>query len=519
MQMRRLPQRETAPDIPGEQRVIHRQQSIDLAVADEPRRDDSSPERADRMIRFAVIASSVLLGIYAVHLTVPPLGTALDGFFNNVVANLFIVIATFASAIRAISSKINRAAWWTVTASLATWAVADLYWNLHIANLDEPPYPSIADYLYILFYPAMFIGMAMLARNSIPKPRPSVWLHGVIAVLAAAAIDAALVFDTIQPTATGSPVEIATNLAYALGDVLLLAFVLGIWALSGWKPATKWIWIGAGLLVIALGDSIFLFQEATSSFEVGTWVDLTWPAGALCLTVAAWRANERSMKFDASVDQWLFLPTAAFSMIAIGILVWDHFQPVGAIALFLATAAAIATIGQMALAFAENARILARSDKQALTDQVTNIPNRRQLMVDLKLACADATEERPAVLLMFDLDGFKGVNDSLGHVEGDILLRRYAVRLTELAYPLGLAYRLGGDEFCILLRAQPEDVGALTSIARESLEVHGNGYSVTSSFGAVSMPRDTSNVEQALRLVDERMYRAKAAGQTERELA
>lgn len=517
--MQQLPQHPATSDVPTAKRLDRRGARAGLAIAAEQPSGERQSDNADRLIRASVIASSALLLAYALEIAFSPFGGALSEFFNVVVASLFIAIAAVASAVRAIHSTRNRAAWWTVTASLASWAVADLYWNAFIAKLDEPPYPSVADYLYLIFYPLMFVGMAMLARKSIAKPRVSVWLHGLIAVLAAAAIDAALVFDTIKPTSTGSPAEIATNLAYPFGDVLLLGFVLGVWALSGWRPVAMWRWIGAGLLLITLGDSIFLYRDATSAFEVGTWVDLTWPASALCLTVAAWKSNDRSTRFRSGADSWLFLPTAVFSLIAIAILVWDHFQPVGVLALVLATTAIIATIAQMAIAFAENSRLLAASDLLATTDQVTGIPNRHQLMEDLEIACADATEARPAVLLMFDLDGFKSVNDSLGHVEGDQLLRVFAARLTELAKPRGLAYRLGGDEFCILLRAHPEELVNLTKVARESLTVHGDGYSVSSSFGAVSMPLDTSVTEEALRIVDRRMYRDKAEGRLKRELA
>ncbi len=470
----------------------------------------------DRLLKYAVFASAALLLAFACQLMLNPFGGALDSLFDEVVATVVIAIASFATAIRAVTSTSHRVAWWTVTAALASWAIADLYWNSYIAQMDSPPYPSVADYLYLVFYPLMFVGLAMLARASIPKPRASVWLHGLIAVLAAAAIDAALVFDTIQPTATGSPAEIATNLAYPIGDLLLLGFVLGVWALSGWRPTAMWRWIGVGLLLITLGDSVFLYESATSGFEVGTWVDLTWPASALCLTVAAWRSSDRSVDFKRSGDHWLFVPTAVFSLIAIGILLWDHFYPVGILALALATAAAVATIIQMALAFAENSRLLEQSNRQALTDQVTGIPNRRRLMVDLKAACDDVSVRQPAVLLMFDLDGFKSVNDRLGHVEGDHILRHFAQRLTELANPHGMAYRLGGDEFCILLRAHPDDVTELSHIASESLEVQGDGYSVTSSFGAVAMPQDTSEPEQALRIVDRRMYENKAGGRAQR---
>lgn len=517
--MQQLPQHRVTPEAPTAKRLERRATRAGLKIAAEQPPGEDRSDRADRVLRVAVIASSVLLGAYALELLLNPFGGALNEFFNVVVASVFIVIAALASAVRAIASQRNRAAWWTVTASLASWAIADIYWNAYIAKLDNPPYPSVADYLYLIFYPLMFVGMAMLARKSIAKPRASVWMHGLIAVLAAAAIDAALVFDTIQPTASGSPAEIATNLAYPFGDVLLLGFVLGVWALSGWRPPAMWRWIGAGLLLITLGDSIFLYRDATSAFEVGTWVDLTWPASALCLSVAAWKTSDRSAKFRSDADSWLFLPTAVFSLIALGILVWDHFNPVGVLALVLATTAAVATIAQMAFAFAENSRLLAASDLLASTDQVTGIPNRHQLMEDLEAACADATETRPAVLLMFDIDGFKGVNDTLGHVEGDHLLRMFADRLTELANPRGLAYRLGGDEFCILLRAHPDDLAELTEVARDSLTVHGDGYSVTSSFGAVSMPRDTRITEEALRIVDRRMYRDKAEGRLKRELA
>lgn len=517
--MQQLPQHRVTPEAPTAKRIERRTTRAGLKIAAEQPPGEARSDWADRVLRVAVIASSILLGAYALELLLDPFGGALNEFFNVIVASAFIAIAALASAVRAIASQRNRAAWWTVTASLASWAIADLYWNAYIAKLDDPPYPSVADYLYLIFYPLMFVGMAMLARRSIAKPRVSVWMHGLIAVLAAAAIDAALVFDTIQPTATGSPAEIATNLAYPFGDVLLLGFVLGVWALSGWRPAPMWRWIGAGLLLVTLGDSLFLYRDATSAFEVGTWVDLTWPASALCLTVAAWKASDRSLKFRSSSDSWLFVPTAAFSLIALGILVWDHFDPVGVLALVLATTAALATIVQMALAFAENSRLLAASEVLASTDQVTGIPNRHQLMEDLEAACATATPAHPAVLLMFDLDGFKSVNDRLGHVEGDHLLRLFAARLTELAKPRGLAYRLGGDEFCILLRAHPDDLTGLTEVARESLTVRGDGYCVSSSFGAVAVPLDAHNTEEALQIVDRRMYRNKAANRAGRSTA
>ena len=99
----------------------------------------------------------------------------------------------------------------------------------------------------------------------------------------------------------------------------------------------------------------------------------------------------------------------------------------------------------------ENGRLLETSRAEARTDALTGLPNRRALIADLTAALA--WEEQPqAILILFDLDGFKQYNDAFGHPAGDMLLQRLGQRLEAAITPVGgTAYRMGGDEFCVLV--------------------------------------------------------------------
>jgi diguanylate cyclase (GGDEF)-like protein len=137
---------------------------------------------------------------------------------------------------------------------------------------------------------------------------------------------------------------------------------------------------------------------------------------------------------------------------------------------------------------------------------LTGLGNRRQMMRDLQAAIADAQAGRERTLVFFDLDGFKGYNDSFGHHAGDGLLRRLGGALSDAVAGAGSAYRLGGDEFCVLLHA-PVDPGstAVATIAG-ALSESGEGFSIGASLGVVRIPEDAHEVPAALQLADERMY-------------
>lgn len=159
---------------------------------------------------------------------------------------------------------------------------------------------------------------------------------------------------------------------------------------------------------------------------------------------------------------------------------------------------------------------------EATVDPLTGLANRRQLAEDLNAVWGQVSEERPVRLVMFDLDGFKAYNDSFGHLGGDMLLTRLAQAFKCAVGEAGCAYRLGGDEFCALLWAGTGD--SLVGDCLHALSAAGDGFSITASYGVVTLPREATDTQMALQLADERMYAHKdssraSTGKQTRDLA
>jgi diguanylate cyclase (GGDEF)-like protein len=112
--------------------------------------------------------------------------------------------------------------------------------------------------------------------------------------------------------------------------------------------------------------------------------------------------------------------------------------------------------------------------------------------------------------MLFDLDGFKSYNDTFGHPAGDALLVRLAAKLTHAAGEHGLPYRVGGDEFCILLDARG-DAEVVRSDLEAALSEHGDGFAITASGGVAEIPSEAGDAVVAMQLADRRMYERKGA--------
>jgi diguanylate cyclase (GGDEF)-like protein len=159
---------------------------------------------------------------------------------------------------------------------------------------------------------------------------------------------------------------------------------------------------------------------------------------------------------------------------------------------------------------------------EATVDPLTGLANRRQLAEDLSKVWTQVEDGREVRLVLFDLDGFKAYNDNFGHLGGDMLLRRLAQAFKRAVEPAGHAYRLGGDEFCALLWGGGGE--ALVGTCLQALSAEGDGFRITSSYGAVRLPQEAGDTQQALQLADERMYAYKdssraSAGKQTRDLA
>jgi diguanylate cyclase (GGDEF)-like protein len=174
----------------------------------------------------------------------------------------------------------------------------------------------------------------------------------------------------------------------------------------------------------------------------------------------------------------------------------------------------------MGVSFWEHDRLLTRTRAQALTDALTGLGNRRKLLIDLDNELRAERRYSPCVLALFDLDGFKDYNDRFGHNLGDALLARLGQRLAAAVGKAGECYRLGGDEFCVILHGAADgtqdrpssstaDRARLTP-AVLGLSTAGGGFAVGCSYGAAALPDEGTTAVALLQLADHRMYAHKA---------
>jgi hypothetical protein len=137
-------------------------------------------------------------------------------------------------------------------------------------------------------------------------------------------VGSAILVDLVLENTDGSTSTVATNLAYPLGDVLLLSAVFGVFSLTRWRPGQRWLVLGLGILATTAADSIYLFQSSNGTYVEGTWVDILWPTAMLLVATAAWLPDRTSEGFKVEGRPLLAVP-AVCAILATGILVYDHF--------------------------------------------------------------------------------------------------------------------------------------------------------------------------------------------------
>ena len=448
-----------------------------------------------------LLGLTVLFAVYVVLLAAEPSGA------SGVVRWLYdalLVGAAFVCLISPSQRGAERAAWRCVGTTLLLWAAGDFYYTLFLLDSTVAP-PTVTDWLWLVSYPILYTGIALLVRARTLHFERSLWLDAALAALAVAAIGAAVLFGAVVDSTGGSPLTAAMNLAYPLADALLLGLVVAVLAVTGWRLDRTWLCILGGTSALTLADSGALYQAAVGSADSLKLLDAGWPLAMILLAAAAWQPAGRLGAVRAEGVRVLALP-AVFGLSALGILVYGQFEPLNTPAVVLAATSMLAVIARMAFTFREKLLLLATTRIEARTDALTSVGNRRKLMLDLGAALDARTN---GVLMLLDLDGFKAYNDTFGHPAGDALLARIAEKLTAAVSGEGEVYRIGGDEFCVLATVGPDRREAFAAAAATSLEEGGEGFRITAAYGTVALPEEAASVSEALRIVDGRMYEEK----------
>jgi diguanylate cyclase (GGDEF)-like protein/putative nucleotidyltransferase with HDIG domain len=270
-----------------------------------------------------------------------------------------------------------------------------------------------------------------------------------------------------------------------------------------------WTLALAGLVAMTVGDSASLATSVAGVHHPGGVADLGWLAGTWLLAAAAWSpdAPARSGQWIRGWVPVVFGAFALFVLVAIAVSP-DPVSP----GLGCAAGALAVVVARLAITLRENAGMLRVARTDSLTDALTGLPNRRRLMADLEAELQVATHDAPAALALFDLNGFKDYNDTFGHPAGDALLTELATGLAAAVEGADTAYRMGGDEFCVLIAHRAGGHGPAAERAARALSGGTRGFTVTAAYGIVRMPTEAASASDALRCADMRMYEHKAGG-------
>ena len=468
-----------------------------------------------RWVHLTRAASAAGLAVFAAYVLLAPPDAGYFTLFNTWVYDGLMVLACVVAGSHAYLVAKERVAWTVITVAMACWTFGEIWY----AAFKPETYPSMADLGFIAFYPLLYVGIVLLLRSRARTIARALWLDGATAALAAGAFGAAVIFEVVADVTEGSTSAVVTNLSYPLGDVLLLSAVFGVFALTGWRPGLRWTLLGLGVLSTALADVVYLFQSAEGTYVEGTWIDIFWPAAMLLIAASAW-VNDRTRAGLAVAGRPLLAVPAVCTLVATGILVYDHFTRLNILAIVLATGTLVLVVARLALTFRENQRLFELTHREATTDMLTGLGNRRQLVADLERRLA-ADSVPPTLLMLFDLDGFKSYNDTFGHPAGDALLARLGAKLASVPEGDGAAYRLGGDEFCLIAAVADGEAEPLIDRACAALSERGEGFEIETSFGAIVLPDDAPDASHALQLADERLYAQKYSrrGESDRTMA
>jgi two-component system cell cycle response regulator len=451
---------------------------------------------------------------YEVHVLAAP-DVGVNGVFSKQVHLVGLVLAFALCLARTLRGGGEARGWALVALGIGTWTGGEIYYTQVLWDATEIPVPSVADIGYLLLCPAWFAGFAIIARHRLRGTAMTVWIDGLCAALAVGAVGAAVVFEPVAHAAEGRPLAVATNLAYPIFDLVVVAMIVAVMALRGWRIDRTWALLGAGVISFWVADSVYLVQTANGTYTTGGPYDAGWWLGLVLISAAAWQPVTAARAAHRESTVTIVMPVA-FATMAVGVLGYGSLRShhVGAMAVTLACGSLAMVLGRLVLTFRAHNAMLRTSRHEARNDALTGLPNRRALQVDLDDALADIERGIPSVLVLFDLDGFKHYNDSFGHQAGDALLVRLGGALERHLGQRGAAYRMGGDEFCALVRSGRQPIDELVESAAKALAEHGEGFSVTSSWGAVILGEEAHDPEEALRLADQRMYARKRSGRS-----
>ncbi len=470
-------------------------------------RQDVSPDpaRVERVLAWAPWAVMAVCALVA--LASRPDGSAPDDVLLPGMALLFglLVVRVVVALTR----------WRSRRAGLSALLLGLLLWcsgSAVLANglgAGELAFPSPGETLFLAAAVA-FAAFLVLDADRRSAVDLSVWLDAVIlcggggVLVSLALLAPAVVSD--QPGDSA----LFVALLFPVIDGMLALLVLGQMALRARAVSRRNAYLVLGFSMLAAADASLAWSAGSGEYGFTLVLDLMWGSALVLIVAGGCRPRDTPPQGRREVPAGLVTSFAALALVVLVALV---LVPTGRYGVYLAVPATLTlvAVGVRLVLALRDARDAAESYRLAGTDDLTGLPNRRALLRRLE----DHLHRGDAVsLLLFDLDGFKEVNDSLGHGAGDEVLQVVATRLRDATPPTRFLARLGGDEFAVITPSVTRDrcladAADVRAALASPVHVSGLAWSIHASVGVGTAQDSGTTASDLLRQADVAMYEAK----------
>ena len=382
--------------------------------------------------------------------------------------------------------------------ALFFWLAGSALSSLTAVYLFTGNFQLASEFLYLLFYPFIFIAIPRLLNSNIS----SSFLENIdaaIVALGVSALASALLMKPVLPNFNGDQLETFFAIIFPVADIVLIALVISI------NPFHQINWrsfiLTFGIFAFAAADFVNLWLSRNGNYSFGSWTDSLWLLALFIIVESLWHKRDEN-KSSIQTHPILIAVAVLFSAVLLSLLALKPGYLPGFIVgpaiatLFLAFIRMVVALRQAQEIGTE--RTLAR------TDELTGLPNRRKFMAEL----IEFSNTQGALLLL-DLNGFKPVNDQYGHEVGDQLLRAVSQRFRRSLPSHSTLARLGGDEFGALISGDFESTMeaalALHASVSYPFSIAGENISIGVSVGFVT----NDGTRDMMHRADQAMYKAK----------
>ena len=393
--------------------------------------------------------------------------------------------------------------------TLLLWATGSSLASASLAG-SQATFPSPSETFFLASYLALAAFIVLDAQSRLARSINS-WLDAAIVCGGMASVAGVFLMSPLGRSVPDSN-SIIVALLFPILDFILIMLVVAQ-ALLG---ARTWSWRTFALLLsclcLLIADSTIVTNVDGDAYDFPVILDFLWGMWAMLLIEVGLRPSRRRARGDLSLH-WSLVVVSL-----VGAVVLLAARPEGPLGQALAVTATITTLaaGARLVTALRDSQATTDAFRLALTDDLTDLPNRRAVkqIVDSSIA-----KHGKLGLMLLDLDGFKDVNDTLGHTAGDQLLIEAAWRMRNAVNPTCTVARMGGDEFAIISPSSDAlDLMETANLVHEALMdvVHVDGVDLTlsASVGITLQEATDANAIDLFRRADIAMYQAKLVRST-----